>query len=262
MARAAGSNALAGHSKWHNIQHRKAAVDKKRGKYWTKCARAIQSAARQGGPDPTSNVILRYAIDEARYANMPKDTIQRAIDKATGALSQDNFENVTYDGYGPAGAAIIMLALTDNRTRTAGDLRLLLGKYGGNLGISGSVSYMFDVRGQIIVEASGLSGAGIGDQVMERAINAGALDVQEPENPDAEGAVWTVLSDPTEFQKVKEALETGGLKIVAAEIARIPQSTITLAGEDARKMTLLVDALEDLDDVQKVYSNVEIDGPG
>ncbi len=245
---------MAGHSKWHNIQHRKAAVDKKRGKYWTKCARAIQSAARQGGPDPTSNVILRYAIDEARYANMPKDTIQRAIDKATGAASQDNFESVTYEGYGPAGAAMLILALTDNRTRTAGDLRLLLGKYGGNLGVSGAVSYMFGTRGQIIVAA----GKKTPDQVIEIAIDAGALDVHEPEDATADGAMWTVLSDPTQFQKVKDALEAGGLTVEAAEIARIPRETSPLTGDDARKMTLLVDALEDLDDVQKVYSNVEI----
>jgi YebC/PmpR family DNA-binding regulatory protein len=249
----AGALALAGHSKWHNIQHRKAAVDKKRGKIWTKCARAIQSAARQGGPDPSSNVILRYAIDEARYANMPKDTIQRAIDKATGAASQDNFEAVTYEAYGPAGAAMIITALTDNRTRTAGDLRLLLGKYGGNLGVSGSVGFMFDTRGQIVVAAPGMSG----DDVMEKAIEAGALDVQEPDDPEADGAAWTVLSDATEFQQVKDALETAGMKVEAAEIARIPQNTVTLSGDDAKKMETLVDSLEDLDDVQKVYTNAE-----
>lgn len=245
---------MAGHSKWHNIQHRKAAVDKKRGKIWTKCARAIQTAARQGGPDPTSNILLRYAIDEARYANMPKDTIQRAIDKATGAAGTDNFEAMIYEAYGPGGAAIIISALTDNRTRTAGDLRLLLGKYGGNLGISGSVGYMFDVRGQIIAEGAGLSG----DAVMERAIEAGAIDVHEPEDPGAEDAAWTILSEATEFQQVKDALEAAGLKIAGAEIARIPQNWVTLEGDDARRMVTLVDALEDLDDVQKVYTNAEI----
>lgn len=246
---------MAGHSKWHNIQHRKAAVDKKRGKIWTKCARAIQSAARQGGPDPASNVILRYAIDEARYANMPKDTIQRAIDKATGAGSGDNFEAVVYDAYGPAGAALIIMALTDNRTRTAGDLRLLLGKHGGNLGINGSVAYMFDARGQIIVEAPGLTP----DQVMERAIDAGALDVQEPDDPSAAGAAWTVITEVPEFQQVKEALEASGLTIAAAEIARIPQNTAPLARDDAKRMVALIDALEDLDDVQKVYTNAQIE---
>lgn len=245
---------MAGHSKWHNIQHRKAAVDKKRGKIWTKCARAIQSAARQGGPDPASNVILRYAIDEARYANMPKDTIQRAIDKATGNAAQDNFEAVTYEAYGPGGAALIILGLTDNRTRTAGDLRLLLGKYGGNLGINGSVSYMFDVRGQIVVSAPGLAP----DAVMEKVIDAGAIDVQEPEDAEAEGAAWTVLSDPTEFQKVKDALEAAGLTIEAAEIARIPQNAVGLSGDDARRMVTLIDLLEDLDDVQKVYTNADL----
>jgi YebC/PmpR family DNA-binding regulatory protein len=160
---------------------------------------------------------------------------------------------VSYEAYGPGGAAIIIMGLTDNRTRTAGDLRLLLGKYGGNLGINGSVSYMFDTRGQIVVEAPGLSP----DQVMERAIDAGAIDVQEPDEPESAGAAWTVLSDATEFQKVKDALESAGMKIAAAEIARIPQNTVTLAGEDARRMETLVDSLEDLDDVQKVYTNAQ-----
>lgn len=246
---------MAGHSKWHNIQHRKAAVDKKRGKIWTKCARAIQSAARQGGPDPASNVILRYAIDEARYANMPKETIQRAIDKATGAAAQENFEEVTYEAYGPGGAAIIILGLTDNRTRTAGDLRLLLGKHGGNLGINGSVAYMFDIRGLIVVEPGGLSP----NQFMEKAIEAGALELEEPEDAAAEGAAWTVLSEPTDFQRVKDALEGAGLTVAAAELSRIPQTLVPLAGEDAKRMAALVDALEDLDDVQKVYSNAQLD---
>ena len=247
---------MAGHSKWHNIQHRKAAVDKKRGKIWTKCARAIMSAARQGGPDPTSNLPLRYAIDEARYANMPKDTIQRAIDKATGAAGTDDFENVVYEAYGPGGAAIIVLGLTDNRTRTASDLRLILGKNGGNLGNPGSVSYMFVPRGQIVATAAGLPA----DQVIEKAIEAGALDVEEPGDPSEADAPWTILTEVAEFQQVKDALEAAGLKIEVAELAHVPQTHVALDAEAGEKMMTLVDALEDLDDVQKVFTNAQIDG--
>ncbi|MCB9840233.1 MAG: YebC/PmpR family DNA-binding transcriptional regulator [Phycisphaeraceae bacterium] len=247
---------MAGHSKWHNIQHRKAAVDKKRGKIWTKCARAIMSAARQGGPDPTSNLPLRYAIDEARYANMPKDTIQRAIDKATGAAGTDDFENVVYEAYGPGGAAIIVLGLTDNRTRTASDLRLILGKNGGNLGNPGSVSYMFDPRGQIVATGAGLAA----DQVIEKAIEAGAIDVEEPDDPSEADAPWTILTEVAEFQQVKDALEAAGLKIEAAELAHVPQNHVSLDAEAGEKMMTLVDALEDLDDVQKVFTNAEIGG--
>ena len=180
---------MAGHSKWHNIKHRKAAVDKKRGKLWSKCARAIIAAARNGGPDPDSNLTLRYAIDEARYANMPRDTIERAIKKGAGEIGGENWEQVRYEGYGPGGAAILVDALTDNRTRTVGDLRLVFGKYSGNLGSTGCVSYLFEHKGQIII-----SGSAGEDAVMEAAINAGAEDVASPE--DEEG-VWTVTTGPT-----------------------------------------------------------------
>jgi YebC/PmpR family DNA-binding regulatory protein len=242
---------VAGHSKWHNIKHRKAAVDKKRGRLWSKCARAIIAAARGGGADPSSNLTLRYAIDEARYANMPRDTIERAIKKGAGAIGGESWEPVRYEGYGPGGVAILVDALTDNRTRTVGDLRLAFGKYGGNLGSAGSVSYMFEPRGQIVVAAEGASE----ETVMDSAIAAGATDVEPPESE--EGA-WMVVTSPAQFQAVKEALEGVKLKIEEAGLAMVPTTRTSIRGEDARKLLALIDAVEDLDDVQKVYANFDI----
>lgn len=242
---------MAGHSKWHNIKHRKAAVDRKRGKLWSKCSRAIIAAARIGGPDPASNLTLRYAIDEARYANMPRDTIERAIKKGAGEIGGADWENVRYEGYGPGGVAILIDALTDNRTRTVGDLRLVFGRHGGNLGQSGTVAYMFEPRGQIILAGEGLNE----DTVMEAAIEAGAEDASPPESP---GGVWTVTTAPTEFQQVKERLEARDLKIEEARIAMVPTMRVEVRGDDARRLLALLDAVEDLDDVQKVYANFDI----
>jgi YebC/PmpR family DNA-binding regulatory protein len=242
---------VAGHSKWHNIKHRKAAVDAKRGKMWSKCAKAIMVAAKNGGPDPDANLTLRYAIDEARYANMPRDTIERAIKKGAGLLGTQNFENVRYEGYGPKGVAVIADALTDNRTRTAGDVRLIFGKYSGNLGTSGCVSYMFDHKGRISVPSEGIPE----DRLMELAIEAGALDVAPPDEP---GGDWSVTTGPLDFLSVKSALEAAGVTISDAALDMIPTTTVTVAGEDARALIKLVDALEDNDDVQKVYANFEV----
>jgi YebC/PmpR family DNA-binding regulatory protein len=242
---------MAGHSKWHNIKHRKAAVDKKRGKLWSKCSRAIIAAARAGGPDPASNLALRYAIDEARYANMPRDTIDRAVKKGAGEIGGTDWENVRYEGYGPGGVAILIDALTDNRTRTVGDLRLAFSKHGGNLGQSGSVSYMFEPKGQIILASEGLSE----ETVMEAAIEAGAEDASPPESP---GGVWSITTGPADFQQVKERLEAAGLKIEEAQIAMMPTMRVEVRGEEARKLLALLDAVEELDDVQKVYANFDI----
>jgi YebC/PmpR family DNA-binding regulatory protein len=242
---------VAGHSKWHNIKHRKAAVDKKRGKLWSKCSRAIIAAARGGGPDPGSNLTLRYAIDEARYANMPRDTIERAIKKGAGEIGGEEWEPVRYEGYGPGGVAILIDALTDNRTRTVGDLRLAFGKFGGNLGQSGTVGYMFEPRGQILIAGENLSE----EAVMEAAINAGAEDASAPETPDGP---WTITTAPTEFQQVKERLEAAGMKIEEAQIAMQPTMRVEIRGDDAKKLLSLLEAVEDLDDVQKVYSNFDI----
>jgi YebC/PmpR family DNA-binding regulatory protein len=242
---------VAGHSKWANIKHRKAAVDKKRGRLWSKCSRAIMAAARAGGGDPATNLALRYAIDEARYANMPKDTIQRAIDKGAGASGGDNWEQIRYEGYGPGGVAILIDALTDNRTRTAADVRSIFTKWGGNLGQTGSVGFMFETKGRILVEATRADE----DTIMAAAIEAGADDVQAPGSADD---FWSILTDPASFQSVKESIEGRGIEIAQAEVAMVPLNTMELRGEDARRLLGLVEALEDNDDVQKVYTNADI----
>lgn len=242
---------MAGHSKWANIKHRKAAVDKKRGKIWSKCSRAIMAAARSGGGDPATNLPLRYAIDEAKAANMPKDTIQRAVDKGSGATGGADFETITYEGYGPNGVAIIIEALTDNRARTAGDVRTVFSKKGGNMGNPGSVAFIFQSKGQIFIDASKADE----ETLMNTALEAGADDIQEPEGDDG---AWTILTDPTDFLSVKEAIEAAGIEIADAELTKIPDNTVDIAGDDARKLLGLIDALEDNDDVQKVHHNAEI----
>jgi YebC/PmpR family DNA-binding regulatory protein len=246
---------MAGHSKWSNIKHRKAAQDKKRGKIWSKCSKAIMVAARAGGADLETNLALRYAVDEAKYANMPKDTIQRAIDKGAGNLGGEDFKPVVFEGYGPGSTAMIIDGLTDNNTRTVNEIRSIFTKLGGNLGTSGSVAFMFQTRGQIILDASKYGE----DRVMEAALEAGAEDVRAPEGAtDDEPGVWTIFTEPTEFQQVKDALEKSGIEILEAEIARIPDTTVEVTGDDARKLMNLIDTLEDNDDVQKVYSNADI----
>ncbi|NUQ53598.1 MAG: YebC/PmpR family DNA-binding transcriptional regulator [Phycisphaerales bacterium] len=245
---------MAGHNKWSKIKHRKAVVDKRRGKVWTKVAKAIIVAAKNGGPDPASNLSLRYAIDEARYANMPRDTIERAIKKGTGAGAGENYEPTRYEGYGPGGAAIIVDALTDNRTRTVGDVRLAFSNHEGNLGNTGCVAYMFDSRGQIVAKAAGLSE----DRVLELAIDAGAADVESPDDPSDNDAAFVILTPVDGFQRVKDAIEHAGLTIIEARIAMIPQNKVEVRGDAAKNLLDLVDALEDLDDVQNVYSNFTI----
>lgn len=242
---------MAGHSKWANIRHRKGRVDAARAKTWSKISRAIIAAARAGGGDPATNLTLRYAIDEAKSENMPKDTIQRAIDKGAGAGQGDNYEQASYEGYGANGAAVFVEALTDNRTRTAGDVRYIFGKNGGNIGNPGSVAFMFKTKGQILIEA----GKADEEQLMELAIEAGAEDVETPEG---EGDGFTVLTEATDFITVREALESAGIELASAEITKIPDNTVALEVDDAKKLLRLVEALEDNDDVQKVYHNGEI----
>lgn len=245
---------MAGHSTWKNIKHRKEAVDKKRGKVWTKIAKAIIVAARHGGPDPASNLTLRYAIDEARYANMPRDTIERNVKKGAGEKDGDGYENVRYEGYGPGGVAIIVDALTDNRTRTVTFLREILGKYGGNLGSSGCVAYMFDHRGEIVLKAEGLSD----DRVMEAAIEAGADDVETPQDASEDGATYTVYTSIPSFQAVKDKLESAGMTIVEAQLAMVPQTRTAARGEVAKDNIDLIEAIEEIDDVQKVYTSLDV----
>tara|TARA_E500000318_G_scaffold90595_1_gene88562 strand:- start:1461 stop:2225 length:765 start_codon:yes stop_codon:yes gene_type:complete len=246
---------MAGHSKWANIRHRKERQDKKKGKIWSKCSKAIMVAARAGGGDPETNLTLRYAIDEAKYANMPKDTIKRAIEKGSGEAGGAEFQTIVYEGYGPGGTALIIDALTDNNTRTVGEVRSIFKKAGGSLGNAGTVAFMFVTKGQIFIDANKYDE----DQVMEAALEAGAEDVQAPEGDDDDKGAWVIETEPTEFQGVKDAIEAAGIEIVEAEITRIPENTVEVTGDDVRKVMNLIDTLEDNDDVQKVYSNADFD---
>jgi YebC/PmpR family DNA-binding regulatory protein len=240
---------VAGHSKWANIQHRKGRQDEKRGKVWTRVIREIMVAARQGGGDLSANPRLRLAVEKAKAANMPADTIKRNIDKATGNLEGVQYEEIRYEGYGIGGAAIIVDTMTDNKVRTVAEVRHAFSKYGGSMGTAGSVAFQFKNVGQLIL-APGTSE----DKVMEVALEAGADDVVS----DEDGAI-EVITDPATFEAVKEALDKAGLKPEVAEVTMRPENTIDLAGEDAARMQKLLDALEDLDDVQEVYHNAAID---
>lgn len=244
---------MAGHNKWSKIKHRKAVVDKRRGKVWTKVAKAIMVAARNGGPDPAFNLTLRYAMDEARYANMPRDVIDRAIKKGAGGDASEDYVPVRYEGYAPGGVAVIVDALTDNRTRTITLVRGVLEDHGGNVGASGCVGYMFQNRGLIHADAGSMAD----ERVMEEAIEAGALDAEPPE-PGEEGRVWMVTTEVASFHSVREALEKAGCTILESSLSMVPDTTVPVAGEVARSIEELVDALEDLDDVQKVYTNADM----
>ena len=239
---------MAGHSKWANIQHRKGRQDEKRGKVWTRVIREIMVAARQGGGDLSANPRLRLAVDKAKAANMPADTIKRNIDKATGNLEGVNYEEIRYEGYGIGGAAIIVDTMTDNKVRTVAEVRHAFSKYGGSMGTAGSVAFQFRHCGQLIL-APGTSE----DKVMDVALEAGAQDVIS----DDDGAI-EVITSPTDFEAVKIALETAGLKAAIAEVTMRPENTIDLTGEDAARMQKLLDVLEDLDDVQDVFHNAAI----
>ena len=239
---------MAGHSKWANIQHRKGRQDEKRGKIWTRIIREITVAARAGGPDLSANPRLRLAVDKAKAANMPADRVKYNIDKASGALEGINYEEIRYEGYGIGGAAIIVDTMTDNRVRTVAEVRHAFSKHGGNLGTEGSVAFQFKHCGQLVF-APGTSE----DQVMEIALEAGADDVIT----DDDGAI-EVLTSPTEFEAVKNALEAAGLTPELAEVTMRADNQIALSGDDAARMQKLLDALEDLDDVQNVFHNAEI----
>jgi YebC/PmpR family DNA-binding regulatory protein len=239
---------VAGHSKWANIQHRKGRQDEKRGKVWTRVIREIMVAARQGGGDLNANPRLRLAVEKAKAANMPADTIKRNIDKATGNLEGVNYEEIRYEGYGIGGAAVIVDTMTDNRVRTVAEVRHVFSKYGGNMGTEGSVAFQFKHCGQLIL-APGTSE----DKVMEVALEAGAEDVVA----DEDGAI-EVLTAPGDFEGVKNALEAAGLKPEIAEVTMRPESSIELAGDDAARMQKLLDMLEDLDDVQDVFHNAAL----
>ena len=236
---------MAGHSKWANIQHRKGRQDEKRGKIWTRVIREIMVAARQGGGDVKENPRLRLAVEKAKAANMPADTVKKNIDKATGNLEGVSYEEIRYEGYGIGGAAVIVDCMTDNRVRTVTEIRHAFSKYGGNLGTEGSVAFQFKHCGQFVF-APGTSE----DKVMEVALEAGAEDVVT----DDDGAI-EVLCAPADFEAVKAALEGAGLKPDVAEVTMRAENTIELSGEDAQRMQKLLDVIEDLDDTQDVFHN-------
>lgn len=238
---------MAGHSHWANIKHKKAANDAKRGKMWSKLVKAIMVAAKHGGGDPNANIALRFAVIEAKAANVPKDTIERAIKKGSGELGADTYENIRYEGYGPCGVAVIADVLTDNRTRTAAEMRTIFGKHGGNLGSTGCVGFMFDHKGVIAIE----DGNAPEDRVMEIALESGAEDVQH------EDGAWIVTTPPGAFVAVKDAFDNAGVETASSELTFVPSNTVSVAGADAERIEKLIEALEDNDDVQKVYTNHE-----
>ncbi len=241
---------MSGHSKWANIKHKKSKTDAMKGKMFTKIGREIAIAVKNGGPDPVANSRLRDVIAKAKACNMPNDSIMRSIKKASGEGDGTNYEAIRYEGYGPAGVAVIVETLTDNRNRTAGDIRHLFDKYGGNLGATGCVSFMFHQKGQIIIERKDRDE----DEMMMIALEAGASDFQ------AEEEYFEILTEPGDFTAVREKLEAAGLEFDSAEIAMIPQTYSKLTNpEDIEKMEKLLDRLEDHDDVQNIWHNWDQD---
>lgn len=240
---------MAGHSKWANIKHKKAATDAKRGKVWTRLIKEITVGARLGGGDIATNPRLRLAVEKAADANMPKDNVQRAIQRGTGGLDGANYEEIRYEGYGTNGAAILVDCMTDNRVRTVAEVRHAFSKFGGNMGTEGSVAFLFKHCGQLLY-APGTNE----DALMEAALEAGAEDVVT----DEEGGI-EVLTPPHDFSAVKDALEKAGFKAEVAEVIMKPATETMFSGDDAVKMQKLLDALENLDDVQEVYTNAVID---
>ena len=240
---------MAGHSKWANIKHRKEAQDNKKGKIFTKIARELTVAAKIGGGDPASNSRLRLALDKARSANMPKDNVERAIKKGTGEGNDQVFEDITYEGYAPGGVGILVKTLTDNRNRTIMEVRTVITKRGGSMAEAGAVAWQFENKGVIEVPVTACSE----DDIMNYALEAGAEDVI------TDGDVYSITTEPAEFENVKKHLEANNIKIDFAELTMKPKTTIDVEGEAAKKLIALVEALEDLDDVQEVYGNYKID---
>ncbi|HEX3802698.1 MAG TPA: YebC/PmpR family DNA-binding transcriptional regulator [Solirubrobacteraceae bacterium] len=240
---------MSGHSKWASIKHKKAVVDARRGQHFTKLARAITVAAKEGGGDPEGNAGLALAVQKARDASMPKDNIERAIQKGTGAgVDAENWETVLYEGYGPGGVAMLIEALTDNRNRTAADVRHIVGKHGGSLGEPGSVAYLFDKQGVVVVDAERYS-----EDDLIVAIDAGAEDIVLDED------VFEVITPPGDLTVVRDALAGGGIEIESADVTQRPKSRVPLSEEEAAKLMKLIDALEESDDVGAVHANYDVD---
>ncbi len=239
---------MSGHSKWSSIKHKKGATDAKRGKIFSKLIKEITVAARMGGGDPDSNPRLRTVILTAKSENMPKDNMERAIKKGTGELEGVNYEESTYEGYGPGGAAVLLESLTDNKNRAVADIRHIFSKNNGNLGENGCVAWMFDKKGYFAVEKSAVDE----DSLMEIAIEAGAEDVRE------DNGSFEIITEPEDFESVKAAIDQASIPYIDAEITMLPQSTTNLEGKQAAQMVKLMEALEDCDDVQRVYTNADI----
>ena len=240
---------MAGHSKWKQIKHYKAATDAKRGALFTKLIREITMAAKLGGGDPGGNPRLRLAIDTARSSSMPKENIERAVKKGTGELEGVNYSEVTYEGYGPGGVALLIDAVTDNPTRTVAEVRAKMTRLNGNLGTPNSVAWMFEKKGQVYVDASTIEE----ESLMEKALEAGAEDVAR------EDERFLVSTTPTDFHTVQDALKKADVQIAEAELAMVPKNTVNVKGDDAKSLFKLLEAIEDLDDVQKVWANFDID---
>jgi YebC/PmpR family DNA-binding regulatory protein len=239
---------MSGHSHWATIKHKKGAIDAKRGKLWSKLSRAIIIAAKHGGGDPTMNLKLRYAIDKAREVSMPKDNIERAIKRGTGEVEGMVFEEITYEGFGPGGVAILVEVLTDNRNRTTGELRKIFERGGGHMGSAGCVGYLFERKGVFSVDAAGADE----DALMGVALDAGADDLKRA------GSTFEITSDPTQFGKVQEALQKAGVATLNAELAQVAKVPVDVDAETAKKVVRLIETLDDHDDVQHVYSNVNL----
>jgi YebC/PmpR family DNA-binding regulatory protein len=240
---------MSGHSKWASIKHKKAIVDQRRGQHFTKLARAVTVAAREGGGDPVGNASLALAIQKARDASMPKDNIERAIQKGTGeGADAESFDRVVYEGYAPGGVAMLIEALTDNRNRTAADVRHIFGKHGGNLGEPGSVAYLFEKQGVITVDA-----ASYDEDDLMIAIDAGALDIV------ADDDIFEIVTEPTELTAVRDALVEAGIEVDTVELTQRPKTRVPVSEEDAIKLMKLIDALDDNDDVSEVHANFDVD---
>lgn len=240
---------MAGHSKWKQIKHKKAATDAKRASAWTKVIREITVAAKVGGGDPGGNPRLRKAIDDAKAANMPNDNIERAVKKGTGELEGASYEEVTYEGYGPGGTAILIEGSTDNPNRTVAEIRHAFSRNAGNLGTSNSVAWMFERKGEIVIPATGRSE----EQAMEDALESGATDFER------DGDLYVVSTEPATFHAVMDALKAKGYPIESSELAMVAQNRVKLDQADAQKVLKLIDVLEELDDVSKVFTNLDFD---
>jgi len=240
---------MSGHSKWHSIKHKKGATDAKRGKLFTKFIKEITVAARTGGGDPDANARLRKAILDAKAGNMPNDTIDRAVRRGTGAEEGVSYEEITYEGYGPGGVALLIESVTDNRNRTVAEIRHMFSKNGGNLAAAGAVAWMFEKKGYIVVEKT----AKPEEELFDIVIEAGADDLRDDQDN------FEIITSPDNFENVQAAVKSAGIEPQVAEISMVPQNYVKLAGGDARQMLKLIETIEDHDDVQKVYANFDID---